>query len=86
MNKPTIADNKPTAVELNKGKTYYYCTCGKSENQPFCDGKHKGSDFAPKAFTAEKDGVAYLCQCKLSSNAPFCDGSHKPITNDQVGS
>ena len=86
MNKPTIADNKPTAVELTKGKTYYYCICGNSANQPFCDGNHKGTEFAPKAFTAEKDGVAYLCQCKQTSNGPFCDGSHKPITDDQVGS
>ncbi len=86
MDKPNIADNKPTAVNLTKGQTYYYCTCGNSANQPFCDGKHKGTEFTPKAFTAEKDGDAYLCQCKQSSNAPFCDGSHKTISDDQVGS
>ena len=86
MSKPTIADNKPAAVELTEGKKYFFCTCGNSTNQPFCDGSHKGTEFTPKAFTAEKDGTAYLCQCKQTNNAPFCDGSHKPISDDQVGS
>lgn len=79
MEKPNIADNKPIPVVLTKDQTYYYCTCGKSTNQPFCDGKHKGTNFKPHAFTAEKDGTAYLCQCKQSASAPFCDGAHKKI-------
>lgn len=85
MAKPIVANNKPVAVELSAGEEYYFCTCGKSGNQPFCDGSHAGTDFVPRAFTAESDGEAYLCQCKQSANAPFCDGAHARISNDQVG-
>ncbi|WP_163930085.1 glutamate synthase-related protein [Paraferrimonas sp. SM1919] len=85
MTKPTIADNKPIKVELTKGEEYYFCNCGKSSNQPFCDGSHAGSSFKPKAFTAEESGDSYLCQCKHSNNLPFCDGSHKAFSNEQVG-
>ena len=76
---PTIAAKTPIPVELEAGKDYYYCTCGKSANQPFCDGAHKGSSFAPQKFTADKTGTAYLCQCKHTGNAPFCDGSHSKL-------
>ncbi len=84
MVKPKIADNRPIAVTLEKGKEYYWCSCGRSQNQPFCDGSHKGTEFQPLAFTAEKDGKAFLCQCKRSSNPPFCDGSHKAITQEEL--
>lgn len=79
MNEPKIAARKPVAVELEAGKTYYYCTCGESANQPFCDGSHAGTEFQPQAFTAEKDGKAFLCQCKRTGNAPFCDGVHTKL-------
>ena len=85
MTNPVIADNKPKGVELKKGEDYYFCTCGKSANQPFCDGSHKGSSFKPKAFQADDDGMAYLCACKHTQNAPFCDGTHKKFTSEQVG-
>ena len=85
MSKPVIADNRPIKVELNKGEEYYFCTCGKSSNQPFCDGSHAGTEFKPKSFTAEESGDAYLCQCKHSQSLPMCDGSHKQFTNEQVG-
>lgn len=85
MSKPIAAANSPKPVDLEAGRTYYFCTCGKSSSQPFCDGGHKGSDFTPQAFTAEKDGTAYLCQCKVTGKVPFCDGSHKSISDDQVG-
>ncbi len=85
MTTPTIADNKPKPVELKAGEEYYFCTCGKSANQPFCDGSHAGTAFSPKPFTAEEGGEAYLCQCKHTANAPFCDGSHAKIPDDQVG-
>ena len=85
MNNPVIADNKPTAVMLEKNEDYYFCTCGRSSSQPFCDGSHAGTDFTPKVFTAEKEGEAYLCQCKHTANAPFCDGAHMKITDEQVG-
>jgi len=83
--KPVIADNKPAAVTLNKGDEYHFCMCGKSNNQPFCDGSHVGSDFTPKTFTAEESGEAYLCQCKHSANLPFCDGTHKQFIDNQIG-
>ena len=79
MSEPHIAARQPAAVELETGKQYFFCTCGNSKNQPFCDGAHAGGDFAPLAFTAEKDGTAHLCQCKHTGNAPFCDGSHKNL-------
>ena len=86
MNNPVIADNKPRAVELNKGEEYYFCTCGRSSKQPFCDGSHKGTNFHPQPFIAEEDGEAYLCACKHSANTPFCDGTHKQFDSGQVGS
>lgn len=82
---PIVADNKPIAVELKAGQEYYFCTCGKSANQPFCDGSHAGTPFTPKPFTAQEEGEAHLCRCKQTANAPFCDGTHARITADQVG-
>lgn len=82
---PVIADNKPKTVSLEKGNEYYFCSCGRSNNQPFCDGSHKGTTFTPKPFTADEDAEAYLCQCKHSANVPFCDGTHKQFSADQVG-
>lgn len=85
MSKPIIADNKPTKVMLEKGKSYYFCTCGRSKKQPYCDGSHAGTEFKPKAFTAEQDGDAYLCACKHTANQPFCDGTHKQFGTEQIG-
>jgi len=84
MPKPIIADAKPIAVNLEQGKAYYWCTCGRSRTQPFCDGSHQGTEFQPLALTADKDGKAFLCQCKRTSNPPFCDGSHKAITQQEL--
>jgi len=79
MSEPIIAQKSPIAVEVEAGKTYYWCTCGKSDKQPFCNGAHKGGDFAPQAFTAPESKTAYLCACKHTANAPFCDGAHKAL-------
>ncbi|OLQ94554.1 glutamate synthase [Vibrio ponticus] len=85
MSKPVIADNKPIKVELTQGQEYYFCTCGLSSNQPYCDGSHSSTDFKPKSFVAEESGDAYLCRCKHSNDLPFCDGSHKQFSAEQVG-
>lgn len=79
MSTPHIAARQPAKVELEAGKDYWFCACGLSASQPFCDGSHKGTGFAPQKFTPEKSGPAWLCQCKATKNAPFCDGSHKTL-------
>ncbi len=76
---PNIAVKAPAKVELEEGMDYWFCTCGHSDTQPFCNGAHKGTGFAPQKFTAEKSGPAFLCQCKHTASAPFCDGSHKSL-------
>ncbi len=84
MPKPYIADTKPKPVSLKAGETVWWCTCGRSANQPFCDGSHKGSEFTPLKFTAEKDDRYFFCQCKQTVAPPLCDGSHKSITQDEL--
>jgi len=79
MSKPQIAATSPFAVEVEKGKDYYWCACGMSKSQPFCDGSHKGSEFAPSKFTPEESKTVYFCGCKQSKNGVLCDGTHKSL-------
>lgn len=82
---PIIAAKSPAKLELEKGKDYYWCRCGRSKSQPFCDGSHAGSDITPLKFSVEKSGPVTLCQCKASGNSPFCDGSHATLGDLEVG-
>ena len=79
MTKGQRAGDNPIAIEVEAGKAYFWCTCGKSDKQPFCDGSHKGSEFAPLRWQAEDDGKKFFCACKQTDRGPFCDGSHKNL-------
>jgi CDGSH iron-sulfur domain-containing protein 3 len=79
MSEPTIAQKAPYGVEVAAGKTYWWCACGQSSRQPFCDGSHKGTAFAPLPYTADKDGEIWLCGCKRTQSSPLCDGSHNAL-------
>jgi CDGSH-type Zn-finger protein len=78
-NIPTIAKKSPYAVEVEEGKRYYWCACGKSQTQPFCDGSHQGTGFTPVEYKAEQTGTVYFCGCKHSAKGALCDGSHQKL-------
>jgi CDGSH-type Zn-finger protein len=66
----------PIAIDVEAGKTYWWCSCGRSASQPFCDGTHKGSGYAPLKYTATESGRLWFCACKQTASPPLCDGSH----------
>lgn len=75
MTEPIVAAKAPIAVDA--GKTYWWCACGKSAKQPFCDGSHRGSEFTPVKYEATESRQQWLCACKHTANPPLCDGAHK---------
>ncbi len=76
---PIIAQKGPFAVEVEEGKTYFWCACGRSQKQPFCDGSHKETGFSPVKYTAEASKKVFFCGCKQTARAPLCDGSHNKL-------
>lgn len=76
MTTPKRAANSPFAIDVTAGKKYFWCACGESKAQPFCDGSHKGAGITPVMYQASKTETLYFCGCKATGKPPFCDGSH----------
>ncbi len=79
MSEAVVAAKAPIAVDVEAGKTYWWCSCGKSAKQPFCDGSHKGSEFKPVEYVATESKQAWFCACKRTGSTPLCDGAHKRL-------
>ena len=79
MAEPVIARKSPFGTEVEEGKSYWWCACGLSKEQPFCDGSHKGTGLEPSKYTAEKSGTVYFCGCKNTKDTPLCDGTHSKL-------
>ena len=79
---PIVAGRRPVAERLEAGKEYWWCSCGRSKNQPWCDGSHKGTEFAPVPFKVESTKNYALCTCKMTLSGPYCDNAHRDIPND----
>lgn len=78
MSTPVSPQKAPYGLDLDPG-TYYWCACGRSRNQPFCDGSHPGTGFVPVQFTVDERKKLWLCGCKHTGTAPYCDGTHKSL-------
>lgn len=76
---PIPAQKAPYQAAVKAGRTYYWCACGRSAKQPFCDGSHSGTDIVPLAWKAQADGEVWFCGCKASAERPLCDGSHASL-------
>ena len=79
MSDPVRVADTPFIFEVEAGQTYFWCACGRSGKQPFCDGSHKDTAYTPIGFKAEKTGSVWLCGCKRTDNKPFCDGTHSTL-------
>jgi len=79
MSAPVIAQKEPISVDVKEGKSYWWCACGQSKRQPFCDGSHQGTSFEPLEYKADKDRTVFFCGCKHTDKKPMCDGSHQKL-------
>jgi len=77
MDEAVRASDTPIGVDVEAGKDYFWCACGLSQKQPFCDGSHRDTEFTPMKYTAEANRKVFFCCCKATKNQPMCDGSHK---------
>ncbi len=80
--RPVVAQPSPYPVDVKAGEKYFWCACGLSATQPFCDGTHMGTGLKPVIFRAEKDETLWFCGCKATGTKPFCDGSHARLGDD----
>lgn len=76
---PAHSDARPYAIEVEPGQTYWWCRCGRSQSQPFCDGSHKGTEFTPLKYESQATRIVWFCGCKQTATAPLCDGAHKRL-------
>lgn len=79
MAAPVVAQKSPYSAEVEAGKSYWWCACGQSKRQPFCDGSHKGSEFTPVEYKPDATKTVWFCGCKNTKSAPLCDGSHNAL-------
>ena len=79
MTKPVIAQKAPYEEAVTEGENYWWCACGQSKSQPYCDGSHKGTGISPVEYTAKRTKNVYFCGCKRSANQPLCDGAHSDL-------
>jgi CDGSH iron-sulfur domain-containing protein 3 len=79
MSEAIVAQKAPYPVDVTAGKKYFWCACGRSAKQPFCDGSHEGTGITPLAWTAEQDKTVYFCGCKQTGKSPLCDGKHNAL-------
>jgi len=79
MEKPVVAAREPFKVDVEAGKAYFWCACGRSQKQPFCDGSHKGTGLTPVPYKADATRPVWLCGCKQTKSPPMCDGTHKSL-------
>jgi CDGSH-type Zn-finger protein len=83
MTDPVVYSLNPAEIELEPGE-YWWCSCGRSMNQPFCDGSHDGTGLEPMSFVVKEKTTVWLCNCKQTKDKPFCDGSHNEIASDDI--
>lgn len=76
MSEAIVAQKGPYPIDVQAGKTYFWCACGRSRKQPFCDGSHKGTEFTPVKYDATAAKAVFFCGCKHSAKSPLCDGTH----------
>jgi CDGSH-type Zn-finger protein len=79
MSEARVAQKAPFPIEVEAGRKYFWCACGRSAKQPFCDGSHEGTGFTPLAWSADADRTVYFCGCKQTGKTPFCDGTHNGL-------
>jgi CDGSH iron-sulfur domain-containing protein 3 len=82
MEKAIVAGRAPIKVNVEEGQSYWWCACGRSASQPFCDGSHEGTGFSPIEYVAEKSTTKFFCACKATKNPPFCDGTHRSLPTE----